>query len=525
MLLLLAFTVSPFLQAHDLRNEDIPAPTWHLNNGKTFNGWYLKSEYQNYIFDCGKGVIKKINAADLMATDVAVINQKKEHIYEINQAHQTNSAGHHISWITILIILILGFSMTILFRNLPQAQRIYIIPIAIFGGVMFLSAFTLRVMKKQASLGLLDSSFAPFVPYVHTFSGSTYYNIESKGIPETHEMMVGISDHGWQQQVPIPQCYIGANSWQVPLHPTPAASPIPVDSIHFTRGAIAIAVNGVPIFNVHTNTGVDSYLDGQLDNYGGHCGRADDYHYHIAPLHLYKYTSQNLPIAWGLDGYPIFGASEPDGSSMKALDNNHGHLWGQGDYHYHGTATAPYMIAAMYGQVTEDNTHQLIPQPAAKPIRPALTPLKGALITSCKARPQKDGYTLLYTLKGVTDSITFFWDMNGNYTFQFYNSGVLTTQNYKGFVPCAVPYNGITKGSRLGLSVYPVPANTDIFLQVAHDFRSQISKMSLTDSEGRIVWEQQGFTDRIERGALKQGIYFLSLYHAAGTENIKVMLQ
>ena len=130
-------------------------------------------------------------------------------------------------------------------------------------------------------------------------------------------------------------------------------NPIPVDEIHFTRGAIAVAVNGVPIFNYHTNTGVDSYLDGQLDNYGGHCGRADDYHYHIAPLHLYAYTNSSLPIAYGLDGFPVFGEFEPDGSAMQVLDDNHGH-WYNGEYHYHGTSAAPYTIGRMAGVVTED---------------------------------------------------------------------------------------------------------------------------------------------------------------------------
>ena len=117
--------------------------------------------------------------------------------------------------------------------------------------------------------------------------------MESHGIPTTHEMMVGISNHGWQQQVPIPQCYIGANSWPIPLNPQFAVNPIPIDSIHFTRGAIAIAVNGVPIFNYHTNTGVDSYLDGQLDAYGGHCNTAFTYEYSKKSLHKWVHFTYN----------------------------------------------------------------------------------------------------------------------------------------------------------------------------------------------------------------------------------------
>jgi hypothetical protein len=151
-----------------------------------------------------------------------------------------------------------------------------------------------------------------------------------------------------------------------------AATPVPVNPQHFIRGALALAVNGIPIFNPFTNTGVDALVDGQLDNFGGHSGRADDYHYHIAPLSLYSQTSPTMPIAFGLDGFPIYGSKEPDGSDMKALDANHGHYGSNGVYHYHGTTAYPYMIGSMVGKVTEDATMQIIPQATATPVRPSL---------------------------------------------------------------------------------------------------------------------------------------------------------
>ena len=60
----------------------------------------------------------------------------------------------------------------------------------------------------------------------------------------------------------------------------------------------------MPIFNPLNNRGDDAYLFGELDNFGGHCGRADDYHYHLAPVHLEKTIGKGLPIAYALDGYP-----------------------------------------------------------------------------------------------------------------------------------------------------------------------------------------------------------------------------
>ena len=96
----------------------------------------------------------------------------------------------------------------------------------------------------------IDSAFIPFKPDVNTRWDNTYFYVESKGIP-SHPMMSGITS--WQQQVPIPQCYIGANAWSIPLNPVLAATPVPVNAQHFLRGAIAVAANGVAIFNPYTN--------------------------------------------------------------------------------------------------------------------------------------------------------------------------------------------------------------------------------------------------------------------------------
>ena len=66
-----------------------------------------------------------------------------------------------------------------------------------------------------------------------------------------------------------PQDYTGDNSWQIPLKPELSDSPIDT-SVNLFRGAIAIAINGVPIFNVLNNRGENAYEKGELDNWGGH---------------------------------------------------------------------------------------------------------------------------------------------------------------------------------------------------------------------------------------------------------------
>ncbi len=81
-------------------------------------------------------------------------------------------------------------------------------------------------------------------------------------------------------------------------------------------GAIGIAAIGIPIFNPIKQDGrTDTNLAGELDEFGGHAGRADDYHYHLAPVHLAERIGQGLPVAWALYGFPIYGYREPDGSN------------------------------------------------------------------------------------------------------------------------------------------------------------------------------------------------------------------
>jgi len=109
-------------------------------------------------------------------------------------------------------------------------------------------------------------------------------------------------------------------------------------------------------------------------------------------------------------------------------------------------------------KVTEDSTHQLIPQAVAKGVRPALTPLRGALIQHCIPAPAKNGYTLVYTLNNNTDSIVYNWNNSGQYLFDFYQSGVVTHQTYKGNLPCKISTALNPNPMDIKqISLYPIP--------------------------------------------------------------------
>lgn len=245
------------------------------------------------------------------------------------------------------------------------------------------------------------AGFSAFSNSVKVFKSGKYYLVESSGIPD-HQMMVGIKS--WQQQVPTVQPYIGTNAWSIPITPVISQSPISAKG-HFLRGAIAIAVNGVPIFNALNNRGDDALLAGELDEWGGHCGRADDYHYHTAPLHLKSVVGYKNPIAYALDGFPIYGEIEPDGKKVINLDEFNGHFDSKKKYHYHGTKTYPYINGGFRGVVREVEG-QVDPQALTKAFREAGAPLKGAVITNFE-RIGADQYQLTYSLNGINGYVKY----------------------------------------------------------------------------------------------------------------------
>ena len=238
---------------------------------------------------------------------------------------------------------------------------------------------------------MMASSFGPFKPRVRSYYDATTFYVESDNVPDNTRMpnlMVGITS--WQQQVPLPTSYFASttnperdansigfnkpNVWRLPLVPTPSASPIPISAGNFQRGALAVGADGIAIFNPRNNTGRVSFEIGELDLYGGHCGLADDYHYHIAPVHLQAVLGIDKPIAWALDGYPIFGYTEPDGTPRQALDAQGGHTHGNLSYHYHAIGSDatgpqnPYLPTAFHGTVVNFGG-QVDGQPEVQAIR------------------------------------------------------------------------------------------------------------------------------------------------------------
>ena len=463
----------PILLLCSLPSIAHPEGHFHKNDGTIFNNWILKNgAIIKGNFSMGKdgfimleqeeGKMIKVAVADLCLQDQQLANFKIKKFAKLNEqiipttvVASKNTFNYSYLFLSILLglsSLFIAFKGIIFFRKSTFTSIKYS-TVAAYLLLMIVSTYACKkstdavvtaaetpalAIVPFTRVSFIDSAFAPYKPAISISSNANYFLISSTGFPvasgstPAHNMMVGITS--WQQQVPIPQNYTGTNSWSIPLQPVYAALPASTRT-NFLKGAIAIAVNGLPIFNALNNRGEDAFLFGELDNWGGHCGKADDYHYHTAPLHL-SATSGLMPIAFALDGFAVYGTKEADGSPMAALDTCHGHIYNNGTYHYHGTTNYPYVIGAMKGKVTTDPAtpapeNQILPQATASPLRPPYTPLQGASITAF-ASTGTNAYRLTYKVGAAFGSVQYSWSATNLYSFIYTTpAGVVTTSSHQ----------------------------------------------------------------------------------------------
>jgi phosphatidylethanolamine-binding protein (PEBP) family uncharacterized protein len=293
-------------------------------------------------------------------------------------------------------------------------------------------------------LSTIQSHFAAYTG-VSISADEEYFYIASYSWPE-HDMGNGITS--WQEQVPIPQNYQGENSWAIPLNPVMADAPLDT-SEHLLKGALAVAVNGVPIFNVLNNRSENAFLIGELDNWGGHFGRGDDYHYHMIPTHLEDEIGTDTPLAYALDGFPVYGYTD------EALDDAFGRVDSDGNYRYHASLTVPYYIPLMKGEVTLDPTttapeDQIIPQAIQNAVRPSNTfrGVSGAVVIGI-TETGENAFSFEYEVSGTRYFVNYSWDDNCQFTYTYVDENGGTTN---------LPTNG---------SIDTGTGNTEIFNNVS----------------------------------------------------------
>jgi hypothetical protein len=119
-------------------------------------------------------------------------------------------------------------------------------------------------------------------------------------------------------------------------------------------GPIGISVNGVVFFNQYA--AMRQPLTSEIvsfDRYNGHPNPNNQYHYHFEPLAITS-SSRSRLIGVLLDGFPVYGPIDSDGSTPTNLDGCNGHTsvtadFSAGIYHYHTTSGVPYISGCFKG--------------------------------------------------------------------------------------------------------------------------------------------------------------------------------
>ncbi len=510
------------LNAHPgLDHEKTSLKTWQITSAhKTIEAYFLMLKNRIIYLEDAQQQVLKYPLSALAPNDQIYAVQKFEQIEKLNAPAEIKSDAwmglfYKSMWLAFGFFAISG---ALFFFRLIKIKLNYYFAILILCSAFF--SFRTKLLL-GTDPKFIDSVFSPFKPNVKTHWDNQYFYVEGLGLP-THPMMSGITS--WQQQFPIPQCYTGANAWSIPLNPVVAVTPIPTAK-NFFKGAIGIAANGIPVFNALNNRGEDSYLIGELDKYGGHCGRADDYHYHIAPLGLDSINADILPIAFALDGFAVYGNQEPDGTLMKTLDTNHGHNL-TGVYHYHGTKTYPYMVGNMVGVVTKDSTDQIVPQAQTKPIRQAGAPLNGAVIINDPSTGT-NAYSLTYTLNNQTYTVNYSWTNAGAYTFNFVSpTGNTTTSNFTAQIcSLSTDVDDIFLNESF-IKIYPNPAKSGFSLDLSSPYNfNDINSITILDMQGKLVSKINGYKNFIETPNFTSGIYFIKIQFSFAQLTKKLMIE
>lgn len=407
-----------------------------LNSGEAFTGHIITVKDGKAYIETDEGNIRTEWISNFSLHDVKELFAYQKKVEIINLRHEeTGQKDAQKSTLIYLMLLIAALlaGCYIIYKRYAYKK------VAVVGLVTCLSfmmwacgsddtsdSISLSSIIPANNVSVLTALFEQF-DGVTTSSDDDYFYISSDGVPN-HEMMTGIT--AWNEQVPLSQGYTGSNSWAIPLQPKFSDTPLSTES-NFFKGAIAIAVNGIPIFNPLNNRGEDTNTIGELDKWGGHSGRADDYHYHVPPTHLQSTVGSDAPIAYALDGFPVYGETTATLDEYLGVQNE------DGSYQYHVIDSYPYFISSMRGEVTLDPSttapeNQILPQAFTQPVRDDLSQQPQTVLITGFEKNDTNDYSMTYTKSGDTYTINYSWDENELYTFEYVDpDGSSTIKTYQ----------------------------------------------------------------------------------------------
>ena len=227
--------ISSSIFAHTINYDKIVLRHWSIENKHQFvdGSFYMLKNGNIYIEDANEKIIH-FPLSDFSKEDQAFALKKEAWVANLNNdivaktntnAIKKQAAFNTKLWVLVISIILLSLAV---FTFTDRKKLKYLIPMLVIGGIMIGFGFAKKNALTTTDPAFVNSAFAPFSSTVSTSWDNTYFYVNSKGIPN-HPMMVGISNHGWQQQVPIPQCYINQtggtqNAWSIPLNPVIAAT-------------------------------------------------------------------------------------------------------------------------------------------------------------------------------------------------------------------------------------------------------------------------------------------------------------
>ena len=150
-------------------------------------------------------------------------------------------------------------------------------------------------------------------------------------------------------------------NFDIPLQPVRAAQPGCLG-----LGMIGFTLTGVAFYNALDDAGNDAAAHEVQDLCGGHPQGKGQYHYHNSSPCL-PGADSNSVVGWALDGYPILGMRDAEGTLLTnaALDACHGrdetvNVDGRTyDYAYRLTQEYPYLMGCFTGEVRPETVQDI----------------------------------------------------------------------------------------------------------------------------------------------------------------------
>lgn len=195
--------------------------------------------------------------------------------------------------------------------------------------------------------------YKKFTASVYVYVSGDYIVVESKDLPNHKSPYWGVGNALYEEAtsgVKVNPNYIKEQTltFKIPKNPSTNAA-VTATSL----GAMGVALNSVPLYNQYAagNTALDSEIV-SFDRFNGHPQQSGQYHYHFEPVAISSNGSEL--IGFLLDGFPVYGRKDKDGSTPTNLDSAHGHFgvtddYPNGTYHYHITLDTPYISGGFRG--------------------------------------------------------------------------------------------------------------------------------------------------------------------------------